>query len=88
MPLTPLEISKNYNAPLYVLSDIAPVEALCRSLAIFSLTLDGNSNFHVECLVPLNRICKTNAASKPIIVQVVNTDTMLYQFANLHVSLV
>ena len=58
--LTPLEISKSYNAPLYALSDIVLVKALCqcRSRAIFFLTLDSNSSLHVECLVPLSRICK------------------------------
>ena len=89
--LTRLEISRNYNAPLHPLSDIVLVEALCRSRAIFYLTLDavdGNSSFHVECLVPLSRICKTFSASESIIVQVVDTGTMLYQFANLHVALV
>ena len=86
--LIPLEMSRNFNAPLHALSDIVLVEALCRSRAIFSLTLDGNSSFHVECLVPLSRICKTFSASESIIVQVVDTGTMLYQFANLHVALV
>ena len=48
----------------------------------------GNSSFHVECLVPLSKICKTFPVSKSIIVQVIDTCTMLYQFANLHVALV
>ena len=80
--LTPQEISRNFDAPLHALSDIVLVEALCRSRAIFSLTLDCNSSFHVECLVLLSRICKTYPASWSIIVQVVDTCTMLYQFAN------
>ena len=46
--LTPLEISRYYYAPLHALSDIVLVEALCRSRAIFSLTLDGNNSFHVD----------------------------------------
>ena len=86
--LTPFEMSKNYNAPLYALSDIVLVEALCRSQAIFFLTLDGNSNFYVECLVHLRRICKTCPACELIMIPVVKTGTMLYQFANLHFALV
>ena len=87
---TPLEISKNYNAPLYALSDIVLVETLCSSQAIFFLTLDDNSRFHVECLLPLSRIKKRYPASESSIVQVVDIGpgTMLYQFANLHVALV
>ena len=85
---TPLEISKNYNAPLYALSDIVLVETLCSSQAIFFLTLDDNSRFHVECLLPLSRICKRYPASESSIVQVVDIGTMLYQFANRHVALV
>ena len=43
--LTPLEVSKSYNAPLYALFGIVLVEALCRSQAIFSLTLEENAVF-------------------------------------------
>ena len=56
-------MNRNFNAPLHALSVIVLVEALCRSRAIFFLTLDGNSSFHVEWLVPLSRICKTFSAS-------------------------
>ena len=77
--LTPLQILKIYKCSIVCsvshCSCQSPVQITSNLL---SLTRDCNSSFHVECLVPLSRICKTYPATNSIIV-LVNTGTMLYQ---------
>ena len=70
------------------MSNTVLIDALCRSRAIFSITLDGDRPFHVECLVPLSKVSTNYHTYKSIIVQAVASGSVPYRFANLHIALV
>ena len=83
-----LVLSKDYDAPLRTLSNRVLIDALCRSRAIFSITLDGNRTFHFECLVPRSRVYTEYRTCESIIVQAIDSGSVPYRFANLHIALV
>ena len=84
--LISLVLSKDYDAPLQSLCNSVLIDALCRSRAIFSITLDGNRAFHVECLVPLSKVSTNYCTYESITVQAVDSGNVPYQFANLHIA--
>ena len=86
--LISLVLLKENDAPLRTLSNTVLIDALCRSRAIFSITLDGNRTFHVECLVPLSRVYTEYRTCESIIVQAVDSGSAPYQFANLHIAFI
>ena len=86
-----LVLSKDYDDPLQTLSNTVLIDALCRSRAIFSISLDGNRTCHVECLVPLSKMYSEYCTYESIVVQVVDqgiVPNVPYQFANLYIALV
>ena len=48
------------------------------SSAIFFLSLEGNSTCHVECLIPLSKVCTEYATDESIIVQVIDWGMVPY----------
>ena len=70
--LISLVLSKDYDAPLQSLSNRVLMDPLCRSRAIFSITLDGNRTFHGECLVPLSKVSTSYRTYESIVVQAVD----------------
>ena len=63
--LISLVLSKDYDAPLHTLSNTVLIDALCRSRAVFSVTLDGNCMLHVERLVLLSRTSRLRMDCSP-----------------------
>ena len=54
---------------------------------IFSIILDVNSTFYVECLIPLSKVHKEYPTYESFVVHGVYLAIVQYQFANLHVAL-